>query len=83
MLVGIGIGKTIEGKEMKMLNPPLYLFDLDGTLIDSAPAILASFREAFAQTGIAPVRSIDESMIGTDVKPLLIYADQPKVSGAN
>ena len=26
---------------------------------------------------------IDESMIGTDVKPLLIYADQPKVSGAN
>ena len=32
MLVGIGIGKTIEGKEMKMLNPPLYLFDLDGTL---------------------------------------------------
>ncbi|WP_412478467.1 HAD family hydrolase [Azonexus sp. IMCC34839] len=40
------------------------LFDLDGTLIDSAPAILASFREAFAQTGIAPVRSIDESIIG-------------------
>lgn len=32
MLVGIGIGKTLEGKEMKMLNPPLYLFDLDGTL---------------------------------------------------
>ncbi len=40
------------------------LFDLDGTLIDSAPAILASFREAFAQTGIVPVRSIDESIIG-------------------
>ena len=40
------------------------LFDLDGTLIDSAPAILASFREAFAQTGVAPVLSIDESIIG-------------------
>jgi phosphoglycolate phosphatase len=40
------------------------LFDLDGTLIDSAPAILASFREAFAKTGIAPARSIDESIIG-------------------
>ena len=26
---------------------------------------------------------VDENMIGTDVKPLLIYADQPKVSGAN
>ncbi len=40
------------------------LFDLDGTLIDSAPAILASFREAFARTGIAPARSIDDSVIG-------------------
>ena len=26
------------------------LFDLDGTLIDSAPAILASYRDAFAST---------------------------------
>lgn len=40
------------------------LFDLDGTLIDSAPAILASFRDAFARTGTTPVRSIDESVIG-------------------
>jgi len=47
-----------------MARYPHILFDLDGTLIDSAPAILASFREAFAQTGIAPVRSIDESIIG-------------------
>jgi len=43
---------------------PHILFDLDGTLIDSAPAILASFRDAFAQTGIAPVRAIDASVIG-------------------
>ncbi len=40
------------------------LFDLDGTLIDSAPAILASFREAFAQAGIAPACAIDDSIIG-------------------
>lgn len=40
------------------------LFDLDGTLIDSAPAILASFRAAFAQTGVAPVRAIDAGIIG-------------------
>lgn len=32
MLVGVGIGKTLEGKEMKKLNPPLYIFDLDGTI---------------------------------------------------
>jgi len=40
------------------------LFDLDGTLIDSAPAILASFRDAFTQSGITPARPIDESIIG-------------------
>lgn len=40
------------------------LFDLDGTLIDSAPAILASFHDAFAQLGITPVRRIDDSIIG-------------------
>ena len=40
------------------------LFDLDGTLIDSAPAILASFREAFAAAGVAPARVIDESVVG-------------------
>jgi phosphoglycolate phosphatase len=40
------------------------LFDLDGTLIDSAPAILASFRDAFARAGITPVIAIDESIIG-------------------
>ena len=40
------------------------LFDLDGTLIDSAPAILASYREAFATARRAPVIAIDESIVG-------------------
>ena len=40
------------------------LFDLDGTLIDSAPAILASYREAFARCDVAPARAIDESIVG-------------------
>ena len=38
------------------------LFDLDGTLIDSAPAILASYREAFSRCDVAPARAIDESI---------------------
>ena len=50
---------------------PYILFDLDGTLIDSAPAILASFRDAFAQTGVAPVRAIDESVIGPPLNETL------------
>jgi len=40
------------------------IFDLDGTLIDSAPAILASFRAAFAAAGREPVVAIDASIIG-------------------
>lgn len=40
------------------------LFDLDGTLIDSAPAILASYREAFARSDVTPARAIDESIVG-------------------
>lgn len=56
------------------------LFDLDGTLIDSAPAILASFRDAFAQAGVTPVRSIDESVIGpplTETLQLLSGSTEP------
>ena len=40
------------------------LFDLDGTLIDSAPAILASFQAAFAASGVTPVRPISNDIIG-------------------
>ena len=43
---------------------PHILFDLDGTLIDSAPAIVASYREAFRAAGHMPVRTIDESIVG-------------------
>ena len=39
------------------------LFDLDGTLIDSAPAILASYRDSFAAAGREPVRPIDVGRI--------------------
>lgn len=40
------------------------LFDLDGTLIDSAPAILASYRDAFEAAGRKPACPIDASIIG-------------------
>lgn len=47
------------------------IFDLDGTLIDSAPAILASFREVFTAAGLTPARVIDESIIGPPLKETL------------
>jgi len=63
-----------------MARYPHILFDLDGTLIDSAPAILASFRDAFARSGITPVRAIDESIIGpplTETLQLLAGSRNP------
>ena len=56
------------------------LFDLDGTLIDSAPAILASYREAFASAGRTPARSIDESIVGpplTETLQMLAGSTEP------
>jgi len=44
--------------------PTRVVFDLDGTLIDSAGAILASYRAAFAVCGLTPARSIEPDIIG-------------------
>jgi len=44
--------------------PAHIVFDLDGTLIDSAGAILASYRAAFAACGLTPVRSIEPGIVG-------------------
>jgi phosphoglycolate phosphatase len=46
------------------MAPHSILFDLDGTLIDSAPGILASFGAALARTGIRPAVPLDASLIG-------------------
>lgn len=47
------------------------LFDLDGTLIDSAPAILASYRDAFAAAGRSPAVPIDEGIVGPPLRETL------------
>lgn len=46
-------------------------FDLDGTLIDSAPAILSSFELAFRSLGILPVRAIELDVIGPPLRETL------------
>jgi len=40
------------------------IFDLDGTLVDSAPAILSSIGAAFDKVGILPIRKLNQSLIG-------------------
>jgi len=56
------------------------LFDLDGTLIDSAPAILASYREAFASAGRTPAIPVDASIVGpplTETLQMLAGSSDP------
>ncbi len=40
------------------------VFDLDGTLIDSSPSILASISSAFEQLEIQPTRQLSQDLIG-------------------
>ncbi|HVZ50280.1 MAG TPA: HAD hydrolase-like protein [Gemmatimonadaceae bacterium] len=45
------------------------LFDFDGTLVHSAPGILAGFRATLAAAGVPAVEAVDERVIGP---PLLV-----------
>jgi len=47
------------------------IFDLDGTLIDSAPAILAGFEAAFSACGRAPKVPVTPSVIGPSLMETL------------
>ncbi|MFM7706905.1 MAG: HAD family hydrolase [Gammaproteobacteria bacterium] len=44
--------------------PQTVLFDFDGTLIDSAPGILASFEAALRTTGLTPAVPLSPALIG-------------------
>jgi len=46
-------------------------FDLDGTLIDSADAILVSFAAALGQHGLVPAVPLDRSLIGPPLRQTL------------
>jgi phosphoglycolate phosphatase len=47
------------------------LFDFDGTLVDSAPAILACFSRVLQAHGLKASRPIDESLIGPPLRQTL------------
>jgi phosphoglycolate phosphatase len=47
------------------------IFDLDGTLVDSAPGILASFAGVFAAHGVAPNRPLTPTLIGPPLRETL------------
>ena len=43
------------GSDSRMMAPPTVVFDLDGTLVDSAPDLIATLNIIFARTGLPPV----------------------------
>lgn len=52
------------------------IFDLDGTLVDSAPGIVASLRHAFSACGIAPPATDWSRLIGPPL-PRMLEAAMP------
>lgn len=67
------------------MNPPLniqhIIFDLDGTLIDSSPSILAAFEGAFLKANLQAVKPFAPEIIGPPLKEtlkILLGSDDPE-----
>lgn len=55
-----------------------FVFDLDGTLIDSAPGILAAFAASLRETGLTPRVPLDQKLIGPPLTETLM-----RISGSS
>lgn len=53
------------------LNTNHIIFDLDGTLIDSSPSILAAFKGAFLKANLQPIKPLTPEIIGPPLKETL------------
>jgi phosphoglycolate phosphatase len=53
------------------VNRKFVLLDLDGTLVDSAPAILSALRAACASCGVTPVVPLDAGLIGPPLRAII------------
>jgi len=53
------------------VNRKLVLLDLDGTLVDSAPAILSALRAACVSCGVAPAVPLDAALIGPPLRSMI------------
>ena len=49
----------------------LVLLDLDGTLVDSAPAILSALRGACVSCGVTPLVPLDAALIGPPLRAMI------------
>jgi phosphoglycolate phosphatase len=53
-------------------SPDVIVFDFDGTLIDSAPAILSAFAAALEEKKLTPCVPLDATLIGPPLKETLM-----------
>ena len=70
---------AISSAAIARLSRPFVLFDLDGTLSDSAPGILAALRHAFAVNGLPPLDPATER----DLLGPPFYESLPPIIGAD
>ena len=57
------------------MKPAAYLFDLDGTLVDTAPDLMRALNHALAGVGIAPVdEALTRHWVGHGVRAMLVAA---------
>lgn len=54
-----------------MATPRSILFDFDGTLVDSAPSILAALEHALHRSGVAPAVPLAPALIGPPLRRTL------------
>ena len=55
------------------IEEDILIFDLDGTLFDSAPQILSCFKTVFDNNDIKIKNNINESIIGPPIKDTFLY----------
>jgi len=54
-----------------LINHPIVIFDLDGTLVDSASGILCVFESLLFKHNIEPQKPLNQSLIGPPLKSTL------------
>jgi phosphoglycolate phosphatase len=72
-----------QDRPTTLARPDTVLFDLDGTLIDSGPSILAELRQAFAEEGVPTLPpEVERALVGPpfyQALPPLIGDDTERV----
>jgi len=55
------------------MSSPVIVFDLDGTLIDTAPDLVASLNVVFAREGLPPVSyAVARNLIGGGARTMIM-----------